>query len=90
MISSLGRINQSNLRTGRLSDEDWPRIDSAMNQLSQAPIFIDETPALTPTELRARARRLKREHRLGLVVPRRIAPPRSPRSRARSRHSRAS
>jgi replicative DNA helicase len=68
MISSLGRINQSNLRTGRLSDEDWPRIDSAMNQLSQAPVFIDETPALTPTELRARARRLKREHRLGLVV----------------------
>jgi replicative DNA helicase len=68
MISSLGRINQSNLRTGRLSDEDWPRIDSAMNQLSQAPIFIDETPALTPTELRARARRLKREHKLGLVV----------------------
>jgi replicative DNA helicase len=39
-----------------------------MNQLSQAPVFIDETPALTPTELRARARRLKREHRLGLVV----------------------
>ncbi len=68
MISSLGRINQSNLRTGRLADEDWPRIDSAMNQLSQAPIYIDETPAITPTELRARARRLKREHKLGLVV----------------------
>lgn len=68
MISSLGRINQSNLRTGRLSDEDWPRIDTAMTQLSQAKFFIDETPGLTPTELRARARRLKREHGLGLIV----------------------
>jgi replicative DNA helicase len=68
MISSLGRINQSNLRTGRLSEEDWPRIDTAMTQLSRAPLFVDETPALTPTEVRARARRLKREHNLGLVV----------------------
>ena len=68
MISSLGRINQSNLRTGRLSEEDWPRIDTAMTQLSRAPLFVDETPALTPTEIRARARRLKREHNLGLVV----------------------
>ncbi len=68
MISSLGRIDQSNLRTGRLSEEDWPRIDTAMTQLSQAPLFVDETPALTPTELRARARRLKREHNVGLIV----------------------
>src|SRR5262245_13443677 len=68
MISSLGRIDQSSLRTGRLAEEDWPRIDTAMTQLSQAPIFIDETPSLTPTELRARARRLKREHNLGLIV----------------------
>jgi replicative DNA helicase len=68
MISSLGRINQGNLRTGRLSEEDWPRIDTAMTQLAQVPLFIDETPALTPTELRARARRLKREHNVGLIV----------------------
>ncbi len=68
MISSLGRINQGNLRTGRLTEEDWPRIDSAMTQLSQAKFFIDETPGLTPTDLRARARRLKREHNLGLIV----------------------
>src|SRR6202522_4746957 len=53
MISSLGRINQSNLRSGRLHEEDWPRIDSAMTQLGGANIFIDETPGLTPTELRA-------------------------------------
>jgi replicative DNA helicase len=68
MISSLGRINQSNLRSGRLQEEDWPRIDSAMTQLSNAKIFIDETPGLTPTEIRARARRLKRERGLDLIV----------------------
>jgi replicative DNA helicase len=68
MISSLGRINQGNLRSGRLNEEDWPRIDSAMTQLSGARIFIDETPALTPTEVRARARRLKRERGLDLIV----------------------
>jgi replicative DNA helicase len=68
MISSLGRINQGNLRSGRLQEEDWPRIDSAMTQLSGAKIFVDETPALTPTEIRARARRLKRERGLDLIV----------------------
>jgi replicative DNA helicase len=68
MISSLGRINQSHLRSGRLSEDDWPRIDSAMTQLGTAKIFVDETPALTPTELRARARRLKRERGLDLIV----------------------
>src|SRR6202521_2366955 len=68
MISSLGRINQSHLRSGRLSEDDWPRIDSAMTQLGTAKIYVDETPALTPTELRARARRLKRERGLDLIV----------------------
>jgi replicative DNA helicase len=68
MISSLGRINQSNLRSGRLNEDDWPRIDSAMTQLGAAKIFVDETPALSPTEVRARARRLKRERGLDLIV----------------------
>ncbi len=68
MISSLGRINQANLRSGRLGEDDWPRIDTAMTQLSQAKIFIDESPGLTPTELRARSRRLKRERGLDLIV----------------------
>ncbi len=68
MISSLGRINQGHLRSGRLSEDDWPRIDSAMTQLSAAQIYVDETPALTPTEVRARARRLKRERGLDLIV----------------------
>ena len=68
MLSSLGRINSQRLRTGKLLDEDWPRVTSAMNMLVKTKIFIDETPALSPTELRARTRRLKREHGLGLVV----------------------
>ncbi len=68
MISSLGRINQQKLRTGELDDEDWPRITSAMQLLNGTKIFIDETPSLSPTDLRARARRLKREHNLGLVI----------------------
>lgn len=69
MISSLGRIDQSKLRTGKLDNDDWPRITSAVKLLSDAPLFVDDTPALTPTEIRARARRLKREHGdLGLIV----------------------
>ncbi|HEY7754192.1 MAG TPA: replicative DNA helicase, partial [Steroidobacteraceae bacterium] len=68
MISSLGRVNQTHLRTGHFTDEDWSRIQGAMAQLSGAPIYLDESPALTPTELRARARRLKRERGLGLVI----------------------
>src|SRR5690606_37553153 len=68
MIGSIGRVNQSRLRTGKLSDEDWSRIDSAVSMMSNAPVFIDDSPALTPTEVRARARRLKREHGLGLIV----------------------
>src|SRR5258706_2801504 len=68
MNPSPRRINQINLPSGRLQEEDWPRIDSAMTQLSSAKIFIDETPGLTPTELRARSRRLKRERGLDLIV----------------------
>ena len=68
MIGSIGRVNQSGLRRGKLSDEDWSRIDSAVSMMSDAPIFIDDSPSLSPTEVRARARRLKREHNLGLVV----------------------
>ncbi len=68
MMSSLGRIDQHNLRTGKLQDHDWPRLTSATTMLSKARLFIDDTPALSPTELRARARRLKREHGLDLII----------------------
>ena len=68
MLSSLGRIELQKIRSGKLADEDWPRLTGTMNLLSQARLFIDDTPGLSPTEMRARARRLKREHGLGLVV----------------------
>jgi replicative DNA helicase len=68
MLSSIGRIEQTRLRTGKLLDDDWPRVDSAVSMMSEAPIYIDDSGALTPTEVRARARRLKREHGLGLIV----------------------
>jgi len=68
MVSSLGRINQSHLRTGNFGDEEWSRINGAINMMKTAPIYIDDTGALTPTEVRARARRLKREHGLGLII----------------------
>jgi replicative DNA helicase len=58
----------NSLRSGKISDDDWVRITSATSQLSEAKIFVDETPALNPTELRARARRVKREHGLNLIV----------------------
>jgi replicative DNA helicase len=69
MMSSLGRIDQHKVRTGKLDDDDWPRLTSAINMLAETKLFIDDTPALTPTEVRSRARRLTREHgQLGLIV----------------------
>ncbi len=69
MISSLGRIDQQAVRSGQLSKEDWPRIGSTINLIAEAPIFIDDTPALTPGELRSRARRVAREQKgLQLIV----------------------
>ncbi|MCB1773090.1 MAG: replicative DNA helicase [Gammaproteobacteria bacterium] len=69
MISSLGRVNQQAVRSGNLEDDDWPRITSAVHILNNTKLFIDDTPALTPTELRARCRRLTKENgQLGLVV----------------------
>ncbi len=69
MLSSLGRIDQHRVRTGKLEDDDWPRLTSAVGLLAEAPMFIDDTPALSPNELRARVRRLAREHgQLGLIV----------------------
>lgn len=62
MMSSLGRVNQQKVRTGKLDDDDWPRLNSAVALLKDAKLFIDDTPALTPAELRARCRRLAREH----------------------------
>ncbi|MEO5342808.1 MAG: replicative DNA helicase [Gammaproteobacteria bacterium SHHR-1] len=69
MMSSLGHIDQNKVRTGQLQDDEWPRLTSAINLLSEATMFIDDTNGLTPTEMSARARRLKREQGdLGLVI----------------------
>lgn len=69
MISSLGRIDQHRVRTGKLEEEDWPRLTSAVHMLSEVPLFIDDTPGLSPSELRARARRVAKEQGdIGLIV----------------------
>jgi replicative DNA helicase len=69
MLGSIARIDQHKLRTGRLSDEDWNRLADGLGKLHDAPIHIDETPALNPLELRARARRLARHYgKLGMIV----------------------
>jgi replicative DNA helicase len=67
LLSSLGRIDQTRMRTGDMHDDDWPRFTSAVSQLKDRPLFIDDTPALTPNELRNRARRVAREAR-GLTM----------------------
>jgi len=69
MLGSVGRLDQHRLRTGRLNDEDWPRLTHAIQKMNDAQLYIDETPALSSIELRARARRLSRQcGKLGLIV----------------------
>ena len=69
MLGSVGKLNQHDLRSGKLQDDDWGRLTHALGRLNDAPIFIDESAALSSLELRARARRLHRQHgSLGLIV----------------------
>jgi replicative DNA helicase len=69
MLSSLGRIDQTRIRNGKLEQEDWPKLSTAVNKLKDVPLFIDDTAALTPTEVRARARRTMREQgQLGMIM----------------------
>jgi replicative DNA helicase len=69
MVGSMGRIDQSNLRTGRLRDDEWGRLSEAVEKLGKVSMFIDESPALTPSEVRARARRQARQcGQLGLII----------------------
>ncbi len=69
MVCSVGRLDQQRLRTGRLVDDDWPRLTSAIQKMQEAQLFIDETPALNALELRARARRLSRQcGQLGMII----------------------
>ncbi len=70
IVGSIGRINQTNLRTGRLSDDEWPRLTEAIERMRDVKLHIDETPGLTVSELRGNARRLARLNggKLGLIV----------------------
>lgn len=69
IVGSIGRIDQTHLRTGRLTDEEWPRLTEAIEKLRTISLHIDETPGLTVSELRANARRLARQcGKLGLIV----------------------
>ncbi len=69
LIGSVGKLDQQKLRTGRLGPEDWDKLSTALGRLNEAPILIDETPALNAIEVRARARRLMKQYgKLGLVI----------------------
>ncbi len=68
MLCSIGRIDSQRIRTGKLHDNDWPKLTRATGMLADAPIYIDDTAGLTVLEMRAKARRLKSEHNLGLIV----------------------
>ena len=69
MLSSIGRIDQTRIRNGKLEQEDWPKLSTAVTKLKDVPLYIDDTPALTPTEVRSRARRVHREHgQLGMIM----------------------
>ena len=68
MLGSLSRIDQQKIRTGRLTESDWPSLISTLNLMQNAHMYIDDTPALTPAEVRSRCRRIKREHELDLVI----------------------
>ncbi|NDP43640.1 MAG: replicative DNA helicase [Aromatoleum sp.] len=69
LIGSVGRLDQHKLRTGRLANEDWEKLTAALGQLNEAPILIDDSPALNAIEVRSRARRLQKQYgKLGLVI----------------------
>lgn len=68
MLCSLAKVDAGRLRTGHLGESDWPKLTMAAGQLNETQIFIDDTPAISVLELRSKARRLKAEHGLGLII----------------------
>ncbi len=68
VLCSVARVNAQDVRTGRMREEDWQAITRAMNQLNEAPFFIDDTAAITPLEMKAKCRRLQKRHGLDMVV----------------------
>jgi replicative DNA helicase len=68
-LASIGGINQTRVRTGKLEEEDWPKLSSAVSKLKDKPLYIDDTPALSPAEMRARLRRIQKdEGKIGMIM----------------------
>lgn len=68
LLSSVGGIDSQRVRTGRLREEDWPKLTRAVGMLSDAPLFIDDTPAISVLDMRAKVRRLAAQHEIGIIV----------------------
>ncbi|MEH6583177.1 MAG: replicative DNA helicase [Halioglobus sp.] len=69
LLSSIGRIDQTRIRNGKLEQEDWPKLSTAVNKLKDVPLFIDDSAGLTPTEVRSRTRKVAREHGgIGMIM----------------------
>jgi replicative DNA helicase len=68
MLCSEAKVDMQRARKGQMNDEEWRRMSMTIGRLSEAPIFIDDTPAITPLEIRAKSRRLKARHNIGLVI----------------------
>lgn len=67
-LASRSRVSQTRLRNGNIQSSDWGRLNNGMGELSESLLYIDDSPALSPLELRSRARKLKKEHGLDLIV----------------------
>jgi replicative DNA helicase len=68
LLSAEARIRLTDMRAGRMTDDDWTRMAQRMAEISEAPLFVDDSPNLTMMEIRAKARRLKQRHDLRLLV----------------------
>jgi replicative DNA helicase len=69
MLSSLGKIDQTRVRDGKLEEDDWPKLTNAVNMLKDKPLYIDDSSGITPSEMRSRARRIMREHgSMGMIM----------------------
>ena len=68
LLSSVGRIDSQRIRTGKLHDEDWPKLTRAVGMLTDAPLYIDDTPAISVLEVRSKVRRLASQHQIGMIL----------------------
>ena len=68
LLSSVGKIDSQRIRTGKLHNDDWPKLTRAVGMLAEAPIYIDDTAAISVLEMRAKVRRLASQHDIGLII----------------------